>query len=124
MLMLLSSLIAVGGIGVAYYFFLANPKASDGVAHSAAGLRTLLYNKYYVDEVYDAAIVQPIKHTSEEALWKRMDAQVIDGAVNGTGWGVRGLSDLLRLLQTGSIRTYAASLLLGAVLILGFYLWS
>ena len=102
----------------------ANPGASEGVAQSAAGLRTLLYNKYYVDEVYDGAIVQPVKTLSEEVLWKRMDAQVIDGAVNGTGWGVRGLSDLLRLLQTGSIRTYAASLLLGAVLILGFYLWS
>jgi NADH-quinone oxidoreductase subunit L len=84
----------------------------------------LLYNKYYVDEIYNGAIVQPIKLASEEGLWKRVDAQVIDGAVNGTGWGVRGLSDLLRLLQTGSLRTYAASLLLGAVLILGFYLWS
>jgi len=124
MLMGLSSLIALAGIGLAYFFFQANPQASAAVATSAAGLRTLLYNKYYVDEAYDAAIVQPIRVGSEELLWKRVDAQVIDGAVNGTGWGVRGLSDVLRLLQTGSIRAYAASLLLGAVLILGFYLWS
>jgi len=123
-LMIVSSLIALGGIGTAYYFFLANPSASQRVAQSAGGLRTLLSNKYYVDELYDAVIVQPIKNTSEEALWKRMDAQVIDGAVNGTGWSIRGLSDVLRLLQSGSIRTYAASLLLGAVLVLGMYLWS
>lgn len=124
MLMIVSSFIALGGIGAAYYFFLANPSASESVAQSASGLRTLLYNKYYVDEIYDATIVQPIKNTSEEALWKRMDAQMIDGAVNGTGWSIRGLSDVLRLLQSGSIRTYAASLLLGAVLVLGMYLWS
>jgi NADH-quinone oxidoreductase subunit L len=123
-LMIISSLIALGGIGTAYFFFLSKPSASERVAQSAAGLRTLLLNKYYVDEIYDAAIVQPIKHTSEEALWKRVDAQVIDGAINGTGWSIRGLSDVLRLLQSGSIRTYAASLLLGAVLVLGLYLWS
>jgi NADH-quinone oxidoreductase subunit L len=122
--MIISSLIALGGIGTAYFFFLSKPSASERVAQSAAGLRTLLLNKYYVDEIYDAAIVQPIKHTSEEALWKRVDAQVIDGAINGTGWSIRGLSDVLRLLQSGSIRTYAASLLLGAVLVLGLYLWS
>lgn len=124
MLMVLSSLVALGGVGVAWYFFVANPSASESVAQGASGLRTLLYNKYYVDEIYDGAIVQPIKAASEEALWKRVDAGLIDGAVNGTGWSVRGLSDVLRLMQTGSVRTYAASLLLGAVLVLGFYLWS
>ena len=123
-LMGLSSLIAVGGIGVAAFFFLKNRQAADAVAASAGGLRTLLLNKYYVDELYDAAIVQPIKLASEEGLWKRVDAQLIDGVVNGTGGAVRSLSGWLRLLQTGSVRTYAASLLLGAVLILGYYLWS
>ena len=56
-------------------------------------------------------------------MWKGVDAGVIDGAVNGVGAGVQSLSSSLRRLQTGSIRTYAASLFLGAVLILGWYLW-
>ncbi|MGE3706638.1 MAG: NADH-quinone oxidoreductase subunit L, partial [Vicinamibacterales bacterium] len=123
-LMGLSSLIAFGGIGIAAYFFLFNRRAADAVASSVGGLRTLLLNKYYVDELYDAAIIQPIKLGSEEGLWKRVDAQLIDGVVNGAGGSVRGLSSQLRLLQTGSVRTYAASLLLGVVLILGYYLWS
>jgi NADH-quinone oxidoreductase subunit L len=122
-LMALSSVIAVGGIGIAWYFFRANPAAADAAAERASGLRTLLVNKYYVDEVYDAAIVQPIKLASEEGLWKTVDAGLIDGAVNGAGGTVSRFSDVLRRIQTGSVRTYAASLLLGAVLVIGYYLW-
>jgi NADH-quinone oxidoreductase subunit L len=83
----------------------------------------LLLNKYDVDEVYDAALVQPIKVLSTEGLWKRMDAEAIDGAVNGAGDSVRGLAQILRLAQTGSVRTYAASLMIGVVLMLGYWLW-
>ena len=53
-----------------------------------------------------------------------MDAGLIDGTVNGVGSGVQGFSSSLRRVQTGSIRTYAASLFFGAVLILGWYLWT
>ena len=60
---------------------------------------------------------------SESALWKAIDVRVIDGAVNGVGEAVTGASDILRRLQTGSVRAYAASLFLGVVLILGYYLW-
>jgi NADH-quinone oxidoreductase subunit L len=122
-LMSVSSLMALAGIGIAAFFFLKNPRASDAVAEQFSGLRTLLMNKYYVDEAYDAAIVQPIRVTSEQVLWKGLDAGGIDGAVNGTAETVGGLSQILRRLQTGSVRAYAASLLFGAVLVFGYYLW-
>ena len=122
-LMAVSTAVAVGGIGLAFFFFLANPRASDRLASQFPGLHRVLMNKYYVDEVYDAAIVQPIRIVSEEALWKGLDVRVIDGAVNGVGETVGGASELLRRLQTGSVRAYAASLFLGVVLILGYYLW-
>jgi len=93
------------------------------MAERFAGARRLLQNKYYVDEIYDGAIVQPIRIVSENALWKAIDVRVIDGAVNGVGEAVTGASDILRRLQTGSVRAYAASLFLGVVLILGYYLW-
>ena len=89
------------------------------MADRFAGIRQLLMNKYYVDEVYDAAIVQPIRIVSEEALWKVVDVRVIDGAVNGVGETVGGSSEVLRRVQSGSVRTYAASLLFGVVLVLG-----
>jgi NADH-quinone oxidoreductase subunit L len=122
-LMAFSSGIAVAGIGIAAYFFLRRKDAADRVAASVAGLHRVLLNKYYVDELYDAAIVQPIKRTSERALWRVFDAGVIDGAVNGAGSFVNGASAILRRLQTGSMRAYALSVFVGAVLILGYYVW-
>jgi NADH-quinone oxidoreductase subunit L len=122
-LMALSSIVALAGIGLAWYFFLADPKRAESVAQSFSGLRSLLLNKYYVDEAYDAAVVNPIRVTSEQGLWKIVDVGAIDGAVNGAADTVGGLSDVLRRVQTGSVRAYAASLLFGAVLVFGYYLW-
>ena len=122
MLMALSSGIALAGIGIAAYFFLRNRRAADAMAERFRPIYTLLLNKYYVDEIYDATIVQPIKLISTVALWKGADAGLIDGAVNGVGQFVRGTSGVLRRVQTGSIRAYAASLFLGVVVILGWYL--
>jgi NADH-quinone oxidoreductase subunit L len=122
--MLVSSVVAVVGIGIAAYFFLKNRAAAAGVARQFGGVQRLLLNKYYVDEIYDAAIVQPIRIVSESALWKAIDVRVIDGAVNGVAESIGGLAELMRRVQNGSVRTYAASLFLGVVLILGYYLWA
>jgi NADH-quinone oxidoreductase subunit L len=118
-----SSAIAVVGILIAAFFFLQRRDRADAVAAAMPGPHRLLLNKYYVDELYDTAIVQPIKRISTVALWRGVDTGVIDGAVNGTGAVVRGGSAVLRRLQSGSMRTYALSLLLGVVAILGYYLW-
>jgi NADH-quinone oxidoreductase subunit L len=121
-LMAVSVLTALAGIFVAMFFWLRNRTAAAKVARSVAPLYTLLLNKYYVDEVYNAVIVQPIKQLSTLILWRGVDVGLIDGAVNGVGRLVRGSSTSLRRLQTGSIRAYAASLFVGVVLILGWYL--
>jgi NADH-quinone oxidoreductase subunit L len=123
MLMIVSTVVAVSGIGVAMYFFLKHREAADGVAARFAGLYRLLQHKYYVDEIYDATIVQPIRIVSQEGLWRIVDVRVIDGTVNLAGRAVEGSSQELRRAQTGSVRAYAASLLLGVVVILGYYLW-
>jgi len=122
MLMAVSLGVAIAGIFLAAYFWMRNRPAATRVARSAAPVYTLLLNKYYVDEIYNATIVQPIKGISTLLLWKGMDAALIDGTVNGVGRLVRGSSDTLRRLQTGSIRAYAASLIFGVVVILGWYL--
>jgi len=121
-LMALSSGVALAGIGIAWYFWLRNRPAADAVAARMHGVYSLLLHKYYVDKLYDAAIVHPIKLLSTAGLWKRADAGIIDGAVNGVGQAVRATSGVLRRAQTGSVRTYAASLFLGVALILGWYL--
>ena len=122
MLMAVSSGLALAGIGIAVFFWLRRPSAADALASRFAGAYRLLSNKYYVDELYDAVLVKPIKQLSTIGLWRGVDAAVIDGVVNGVGVSVRGSSSVLRRLQTGSVRTYAAAVLLGATLVLGYYL--
>ena len=122
-LMGVSSLIALLGIGLAAFLWLKNPQIPASMAASFPSLHSLLLNKYYVDELYDAAIVHPIQTASAQGLWKVADAKIIDGAVNVTGYLVAGVSAVLRLFQTGSVRSYAASTFVGVVVILGYYLW-
>ena len=122
-LVMLASIIALAGIGVAAQLYLRRPGAADRLAARFPGVYHVLLNKGYVDELYDEAIVQPIKALSDGPLWRGLDATVIDGAVNGTGTIVTETGDVVRQLQTGSVRAYAASVLFGAVLIVGYYLW-
>jgi NADH-quinone oxidoreductase subunit L len=122
-LMAVSSIVALVGIGIAAFIWLKRREIADKAAATFPGLYKLLMNKYYVDEVYDATVVQPIRIVSTEGLWQGIDVNVIDGAVNGTASIVDGSSSLLRRLQTGSVRAYAGSLFIGVVLILGYYLW-
>ena len=122
-LMIVSSLIAVTGIGLAFFFFLKSRDAAKSLAASFGGIHRVLDRKYYVDEIYDAGIVQPIRIIADEGLWKGLDVRVIDGAVNGAAQIVGGASTVLRRLQTGSVRAYAVSFFVGVVAALGYYLW-
>jgi NADH-quinone oxidoreductase subunit L len=122
-LMLLSVLVAAAGIGVATMVWLRRPAIATQWAERFGGAYRTLLNKYYVDEIYDAVFVQPIKRLSTRLLWRGVDAGFIDGTVNGVGLVVRGWSAVLRRLQTGSMRAYAMSTFLGVVVIVGYYLW-
>ncbi|HET9704364.1 MAG TPA: NADH-quinone oxidoreductase subunit L [Vicinamibacterales bacterium] len=122
-LMGVSTIVAFAGIGLATFLWLKRKDIPAQLATQYSGLHKLLLNKYYVDEVYDAAIVQPIKVVSTEGLWRGMDVKIVDGAVNGAGYLVSGVAIVLRLLQNGSVKTYAASTFAGVVAILAYYLW-
>jgi NADH-quinone oxidoreductase subunit L len=122
-LMGVSTLVAFAGIGAATFFFLRKPAAADAMATRFSGVQRVLLNKYYVDELYNAVIVQPIKRLSTGLLWRGVDAGLVDGTVNAVGLVVRGWSAALRRLQTGSIRAYAMSFFIGIVFIVGYYLW-
>jgi NADH-quinone oxidoreductase subunit L len=122
-LMAVSTLAGLAGIGLATAIWLRRPAVADGLAARFNGLYKLLLGKYFVDEIYDEAIVQPVKKTSTLLLWRGVDAGVIDGTVNAVGLVVRGWSAVLRRLQTGSVRAYAMSLFVGVVMIVGYYLW-
>jgi NADH-quinone oxidoreductase subunit L len=123
LLMAVSTLVALTGIGLATFMFLRRPEVAATMASQFSGVHRTLLNKYYVDEVYNGVIVQPVRYLSNGLLWRGIDAGLIDGTVNGVGLVVRGWSAVLRRLQTGSVRAYAMSLFVGVVAIVGYYLW-
>ena len=86
------------------------------------GVHRLLLHKYYVDELYDRLIVQPIFALSRWCA-ETFDMRVIDGAVNGVATAVQGLAGRLRRYQTGFVMNYALSMLVGVVALLGWFLW-
>ena len=122
-LMGVSSGIAVAGILIAFAIWIRKRVIADRMAATYPGLHRLLLNKYYVDEFYDASVVQPIKVISRDGLWRGFDVNVIDGIVNGAGQAVDAGATTLRRLQTGSVRAYAGSVFVGVIVILGYYLW-
>lgn len=78
-----------------------------------------IYNKYYVDELYEKAIRKPLDLVSG-LFYKFIDLQIVDGIVNGVGSAVIGTGALIRRLQTGNIGFYVVSMVLGIALILLF----
>ncbi len=114
----ISAAVGVAGILLAYLFYVAKRGLADSFAKAMNGFYTLVYNKYYVDELYNAVVVRPLVAISRVVLWRGIDAGLIDGTVNAVGTRSRGVGSILRLLQSGNIRTYAAWVVLGSILVL------
>jgi len=113
--------VALVGLLLARSFYLKNPALPERLMSRYRALYTTLLNKYWVDEIYDTLIVRPFKVLSTYLLWKFCDQTVIDGIVNGTARAVRSGGGVLRKIQSGSTRSYAGWILLGAVVIV-FYI--
>ena len=122
LLMAASTTVALLGFALAYLFYVARPGLPDRLATRAHAMYSILVNKYYVDELYDAIIVWPIVQTSRELLWKVVDTLMIDGAVNAVGRLVRGSASGLKHMQSGYVRAYAGWILFGGVLVVAWFL--
>lgn len=112
---------AAAGIAVAYWFYRVSPKVPESLAWRFSGVYRLLLGKYYVDELYDALFVRPTVRTAHW-LWKKFDLAVVDGVVNGSAEAVGEAGRWLRRWQTGNVQHYALSLLVGALVLLGYLL--
>jgi NADH-quinone oxidoreductase subunit L len=109
---------ATAGLLVAWQMYKKNVQQGK-----SEGLHKLLYNKYYVDEIYQAAIVSPLVWLSRNVLWKVVDAGVIDGTVNGVAHGAEAVGDTLRHTQSGNTRSYAVWVIVGALVIFAIIFW-
>ncbi len=117
--MVISSVVGLAGIAFAWSRYRERVPSDE----PTNALHKLLANKYYIDEVYNSLIVQPIKNGSHFLLWQLVDNGIIDGIVNGVASIVRFIGGLLRRLQTGIVQAYIVSMVLGIVLFLAYYLF-
>lgn len=122
LLIIISSVIALIGIFLAYVFYQQSPHLPHQLASQFPRVYRLLFNKYYVDEIYNAAFVKPLVNGSE-LIYYNFDLPVIDGAVNGSAKTMNFLGRILSLFQTGLIRDYALIFILGVAIILGLIIF-
>jgi len=120
-IMIIATLMGLTGIAGAYYVYVLNPQLPDRFANRWKTLYEGSLNKWYVDEAYDRAFVQPTFALAAD-MWKRIDVSVIDGAVNGIARGVAWGGWLLRLVQSGQTQHYALAMALGMVILVTVFL--
>jgi len=121
--MAVSVAIAAAGIYMARLVYMQRIEIIDSLLHRYPRVYRLLFNKYYVDELYDAAIIQPALKTSEEIVWKVIDVALIDGLVNGSAKIVGAIAQSFRKIQTGVAQFYALVFIGGILFVITWLLF-
>jgi NADH-quinone oxidoreductase subunit L len=118
---LVATLLATAiGVFIAWSIYFRRSPTPESVGAATPGLYRLVSNRWYVDELYDWALVRPIKW-SGRMIYRFFEVDVLDGTINGTVWVTRWFSRRSRDIQTGYVRNYAMGILFGAVLLMGYY---
>ncbi len=124
---LIFSAISVGlvalGFLLAWYLYYKRPDLPARMAKAAGGLYTLVLDKYKIDELYGAVIIQPLIALSTNVFWKGIDKGLIDRAVDEGAEGALETSDAMRHMQSGNIRSYAGWVAVGATAVIAFMVW-
>ncbi|HEY4305870.1 MAG TPA: NADH-quinone oxidoreductase subunit L, partial [Gemmatimonadaceae bacterium] len=121
-LVALAVLIALAGIGFAWARLKPEVLVPKSQSPQEEGFEKVLLNKYYVDEIYDEAVVEPVIGVSRGLLWRGIDAGLIDGlAVRGSAWVARFVGWIGSSLQSGQLGTYAWVLAIGVVAVLAAF---
>ncbi|HUI84240.1 MAG TPA: NADH-quinone oxidoreductase subunit L [Candidatus Binatia bacterium] len=115
--------VAALGLLLAWWMYYKRPEIPERMARAAGRLYTFVLDKYRVDELYGAVIIQPLIALSSNVFWKGIDRGLIDGAVDGGAAGARETSDAMRQMQSGNIRSYAGWVAVGATAVIAFMVW-
>ncbi|PIP08196.1 MAG: NADH-quinone oxidoreductase subunit L [Syntrophobacteraceae bacterium CG23_combo_of_CG06-09_8_20_14_all_50_8] len=118
-LMVLSVIIALIGISIAYVFYVKNPALPQRFTAKCARLYHVVHNKYFVDELYDLIFVRGTLKAGGFLL-KAVDDGMIEGLVNGTAATMKRAGDKLRRIETGYVQEYAIGIILGAIVVVGY----
>jgi NADH-quinone oxidoreductase subunit L len=123
LLMGISVAIAFLGWYLAYLLYSKNPELPQKIAGALGGLYATVVHKYYIDELYAAVFIKPLIDGSTRILWQGVDRRIIDAAVNDTADGARSVSDEVRHMQSGNLRSYAGWIAAGAAAVIAYMIW-
>jgi len=123
LLMGVSVLVAVLGFVVAYVLYVSKPYLPQKIADWFGNFYDAVRNKYYVDELYAAILVKPLVDSSTRVLWQGVDRKVIDDSINDAADGARHVSDKVRHMQSGNLRSYAGWIAVAAAVVIAYMIW-
>jgi NADH-quinone oxidoreductase subunit L len=124
LLMGVSVAVALLGWWLAYQLYHKRPELPQKIADALGGFYQAVAHKYYIDELYAVLFVKPLIDGSTRILWQDVDRKVIDAAVNDAGDGAWHVSDEVRHMQSGNIRSYAGWIAAGSAVVIAFMLWT
>jgi len=120
LILMFATIILVGlAIFAAFKIYNKRPEVADSLADKFNIPHKVLLNKYYVDEFYGALVVRPLIYFSV-FLWKIMDVLFIDGLLNGLAKLYEGISETMRSVQTGRLRSYATVFVIGVFILIAY----
>jgi len=115
--------VALLGAFLAWLLYLKSPYLPAQIAAWAGGLYRTVSNKYYVDEIYNWALIVPLLAMSRKWLWKGVDQDFIDTVINDSADATADTGGVLRRMQSGNLRSYAAWLTAGGAVVLAYMVW-
>jgi NADH-quinone oxidoreductase subunit L len=117
--------ISVAGLGwfLAYLLYSRRPQLPARIAASLGGLYRAVANKYYIDELYAVLFVKPLIDGSTTILWHGVDQEAIDATVNNSATAARHVSDTVRHMQSGNLRSYAGWVAAGGAVVIAYMVW-
>jgi len=119
----ISVLAAASGLFLAWLLYQRRPQLPQEIAQAMGSFYEAVVHKYYVDEIYAAVFVKPLIDGSTRILWHGIDRDVIDATLNNSAEGAREVSDAMRHMQSGNLRSYAGWIAAGAALVIGYMIW-
>jgi NADH-quinone oxidoreductase subunit L len=122
-LMGVSVTVAVLGFVLAYVLYISKPYLPQKIADSLNGFYKAVLNKYYVDEFYAKLFVKPLIQGSTTILWQGVDRKIIDDTVNSAADGAGHVSDEVRHMQSGNLRSYAGWIAAGSAVVIAYMIW-
>ncbi len=117
--------VSVAGLGwfLAYLLYSRVPQLPARIAASLGRLYSAVANKYYIDEIYNVLFVKPLLDGSTTILWHGVDQRVIDAAVNESAHAANEVSDAVRHMQSGNLRSYAGWIAAGGAVVIAYMIW-